>query len=44
MPLAQICEECGYVDYIYFSKKFKEVTGLSPREYKNNVAGLYDDK
>ena len=37
IPLTQICEQCGYVDYIYFSKKFKEVTGISPREYMHNI-------
>ena len=35
ISLTQVCEQCGYIDYVYFSKKFKEVTGISPREYKN---------
>lgn len=33
--LTEIAEQCGYTDYIYFSKKFKSVTGLSPRKYRN---------
>ena len=37
LSLAQIAEQCGYVDYIYFSKKFKEVMGVSPRVYKANL-------
>ena len=35
--LADIAESCGYDDYIYFSRKFKEVTGLSPQKYKNSI-------
>jgi len=34
LSLAQIAEQCGYTDYVYFSKKFRKVVGLSPREYK----------
>lgn len=34
LSLAQIAKRCGYTDYVYFSKKFKKVVGLSPREYK----------
>ena len=30
----QIAELCGYTDYVYFSKKFKALTGLSPRAYR----------
>ena len=33
VPLAEISEQCGYTDYVYFSKKFKQVTGVSPRKY-----------
>jgi len=32
--LMQLAEKCGYNDYAYFSKKFKNVTKMSPREYK----------
>ena len=33
LTLAQVAEQCGYTDYVQFSKKFKTVTGFSPREY-----------
>ena len=33
LPIYEIAEMCGYLDYVYFSKKFKEETGMSPREY-----------
>ena len=36
LPLSQIAERCGYTDYVYFSKKFKEYTGLSPRQYRDS--------
>lgn len=38
LTLSEIAEKCGYVDYIYFSKKFKEAVGVSPRKYKANEA------
>ena len=34
LSLAEISERCGYSDYVYFSKKFKLILGMSPREYK----------
>ena len=34
LSLSQIAEQCGYLDYIYFSKKFKEIMNISPRKYK----------
>ena len=37
IPLADIANRCGYVDYVLFSKKFKEVTDRSPRAYKKNL-------
>ena len=36
LPLTEISERCGYLDYVYFSKRFKSVMGTSPREYKKN--------
>ncbi|MBR5519373.1 MAG: helix-turn-helix domain-containing protein [Clostridia bacterium] len=35
LSLAEIGEKCGYLDYVYFSKKFKEYVGVSPRTYQN---------
>lgn len=35
MSLSQIAERCGYTDYVYFSKKFKIIKGMSPLEYRN---------
>lgn len=33
LPLAQVAEQCGYTDYVHFSKKFKAMTGVSPRVF-----------
>lgn len=30
----KISDECGFEDYVYFSKTFKERTGYSPSEYR----------
>ncbi len=34
LTLSEIAEMCGFLDYVYFSRIFKEYTGVSPREYK----------
>ena len=31
--LSEVAERCGYADYIYFSRRFKQVTGMSPQQY-----------
>ncbi len=36
LSLTRISEKCGYSDYIYFSKKFKEYVGISPRSYRDS--------
>lgn len=37
MQLAEIAERCGYNDYIYFSRRFKQSVGISPQQYKNSL-------
>lgn len=36
LSLAEISEKCGYTDYMYFSKKFKSIMGVSPKKYKSD--------
>lgn len=31
--LLEIADKCGYTDYSYFSRRFKQVMGISPRSY-----------
>lgn len=33
VSLTTISNRCGFTDYVYFSKKFKQLTGQSPRAY-----------
>lgn len=33
LSLTEIAEKCGYTDYVYFSRRFKQVTGISPQSY-----------
>lgn len=33
LPLNEISEKCGYTDYVYFSRKFKQVMGMCPKNY-----------
>ena len=34
VPLSEIALQCGYSDYIYFSRNFKAIMGMSPKEYR----------
>lgn len=36
LSLSEIGERCGYLDHVYFSKKFKECVGVSPRQYRDS--------
>lgn len=33
----EICNDIGYVNVEHFSRTFKKITGLSPKQYKNKV-------
>jgi AraC-like DNA-binding protein len=35
LSLSEISERCGYLDYVYFSKKFKTIMGVSPKTYRD---------
>ena len=39
LSLFRIAEQCGYTDYVYFSRKFKETCGMSPRAYQARTHG-----
>lgn len=34
LSVKEVAESCGYADQLYFSRIFKESTGISPSEYK----------
>jgi len=33
-PITLIAEKCGFASYTYLSRVFKEVTGMSPRDFR----------
>lgn len=40
LSLQEICNECGFSDYRYFSAIFQEKTGMSPKEYRTHPSEL----
>lgn len=38
MKVTAVCEEAGYSDYGYFIRKFKELTGILPSDYKKKYS------
>lgn len=37
LSLSVIAEKCGYTDYVYFSRRFKQIKGISPRQYSEST-------
>ncbi|MBQ7363709.1 MAG: helix-turn-helix transcriptional regulator [Clostridia bacterium] len=37
LPFLEISERLGFSDQFYFSRRFKQKYGLSPREYRNKT-------
>ncbi len=37
MPILEISEQYGFTDQFYFSRRFKEHFGVSPREYRKKI-------
>ena len=35
LPVAELAEQCGYSDPLYFSKVFKHITGVAPSKYNS---------
>jgi AraC-like DNA-binding protein len=33
--ISEIAYKCGFIDGNYFSKRFKQITGVSPSEFRN---------
>lgn len=38
MPLIEVALRSGYYDYAYFSRRFRQKTGLSPKAYQKNIS------
>jgi AraC-like DNA-binding protein len=37
MPIGEIAFNCGFLDANFFSRKFKQITGCTPTQYKNRT-------
>ena len=37
LPMSRIAESSGFLDYVYFSKRFKRIVGMSPDAYKKTL-------
>ena len=44
MSLIDLSLNCGFDDYIYFSRKFKQVVGVSPNAYEKSIMAEIQDK
>lgn len=44
MSLSDISLNCGFEDYIYFSRKFNQIVGVSPISYKKSILVEDNDK
>ena len=42
-PLAVLASRLGYRDPFHFSKRFKQITGISPTEYRRQYCGIPDE-
>jgi AraC-like DNA-binding protein len=34
LPIARIAEIAGFADFAYFTRRFKQLTGVSPSRYR----------
>lgn len=41
--IAQIAENVGYENALYFSRIFHKQTGISPKEYRKNFGNAMED-
>lgn len=37
MPITEVALQCGYTDHSAFTRQFKMLTGLTPRQYRDSV-------
>lgn len=40
LPVAEIGRQVGYPDQLHFSRAFKSIYGLSPRNWKKEIQNL----
>jgi AraC-like DNA-binding protein len=37
MTLREVADECGFCNEFHFSRRFKQIVGLSPKEYRKQL-------
>lgn len=43
LPIQEIAANCGFLDVNYFTRVFRKVHGMSPREYRNKLQTLKEN-
>ena len=41
LSITDVCFECGFNNFSHFNKKFKEFTGKSPSQYRNEIKKVF---
>ena len=39
LPIGEVAEKVGYLNENYYSRIFKKIQGITPREYRNIMVG-----
>jgi AraC-like DNA-binding protein len=43
LPVSEVAFQVGYMDIAHFSKRFKEITGMSPKEYRKSASSVFHE-
>ena len=43
LPIQEIAANCGFMDVNYFTRVFRKVHGMSPREYRNKMQFMKEE-
>lgn len=43
LSITQICFEAGYNNISNFNRRFKEIKGITPQQYKTNILGIFNN-
>ena len=43
MPVSKIAQDCGFSNQSYYTKEFRRVTGITPRQYRLRPSGVHTE-